>query len=224
MRDDGTVSIGLVELASGSRLKSLMASYRSDRHVPVADANAGSVEPLETPVATGFVVVDYLGRAVACTPTMNALFGTGRVVPGMGILLAAPPTAAQGGAASLGPVIVTGNKSPEVYFAAAATGGDAAPTALINVAVRLFANGLSLDDALAAPRLHHGAAPQPVYYEKGMSDRVLKSLAERGHQLAVAKRLGLVNAVLCREGLPVSPESCSAKADPRGYGLAAIVD
>ncbi len=46
------------------------------------------------PASTSFVTLDKDGGAVACALTMDNLFGTGRVVPGTGMLLAASPTAA----------------------------------------------------------------------------------------------------------------------------------
>jgi gamma-glutamyltranspeptidase/glutathione hydrolase len=51
----------------------------------------GALPPL--PASTGFVVLDRKGGAVACALTMNNLFGTGRIAPGTGILLAASPAA-----------------------------------------------------------------------------------------------------------------------------------
>jgi gamma-glutamyltranspeptidase/glutathione hydrolase len=45
------------------------------------------------PASTNFVVVDAKGGAVACALTNNNLFGTGRIAPGTGILLAASPAA-----------------------------------------------------------------------------------------------------------------------------------
>ncbi len=43
------------------------------------------------PASAGFAAVDKNGGAVACAVTMNNLFGTGRIAPGTGILLAASP-------------------------------------------------------------------------------------------------------------------------------------
>jgi gamma-glutamyltranspeptidase/glutathione hydrolase len=43
------------------------------------------------PASTSFVALDRTGGAVACALSMGNLFGTGRVVPGTGILLAASP-------------------------------------------------------------------------------------------------------------------------------------
>ncbi len=43
------------------------------------------------PASTTLLALDRDGRAVACALTMNNLFGTGRIAPGTGILLAASP-------------------------------------------------------------------------------------------------------------------------------------
>ena len=43
------------------------------------------------PASTSFATLDRDGNAVVCDLTMNNLFGTGRMVPGMGFLLAASP-------------------------------------------------------------------------------------------------------------------------------------
>jgi gamma-glutamyltranspeptidase/glutathione hydrolase len=45
------------------------------------------------PASTTFLTLDKDGDAVACALTMNNLFGTGRIAPGTGIVLAASPAA-----------------------------------------------------------------------------------------------------------------------------------
>jgi len=57
-----------------------------------APAPAGSLPPLGA--STSFVTLDKDGRSVACALTMDNLFGTGRVAPGTGIVLAASPSSA----------------------------------------------------------------------------------------------------------------------------------
>lgn len=54
-----------------------------------AGTRGGAVQQL--PASTSFTVLDRKGNAVACALTNNNLFGTGRVAPGTGILLAASP-------------------------------------------------------------------------------------------------------------------------------------
>lgn len=43
------------------------------------------------PASAGFAALDHKGGVVGCATTMNNLFGTGRIAPGTGILLAASP-------------------------------------------------------------------------------------------------------------------------------------
>jgi gamma-glutamyltranspeptidase/glutathione hydrolase len=57
-----------------------------------APLSAGTLPPL--PASTTFLTLDQKGNAVACALTMDNLFGTGRMVPGMGFLLAASPRTA----------------------------------------------------------------------------------------------------------------------------------
>lgn len=53
---------------------------------------AGSGYPLPPlPASTSFVVVDRGGNAVVCALSMNNLFGTGRVIPDLGMVAAASP-------------------------------------------------------------------------------------------------------------------------------------
>ena len=64
-----------------------------DKPGDVQGARAAAGRGGSLPASTGFAVLDRNGNAVACTVTMNNLFGTGRIAPGTGILLAASPRA-----------------------------------------------------------------------------------------------------------------------------------
>jgi gamma-glutamyltranspeptidase/glutathione hydrolase len=57
--------------------------------VLAGDASGGALPPM--PASTSFAVLDRGGNAVTCALTMGNLFGTGRIAPGTGILLAASP-------------------------------------------------------------------------------------------------------------------------------------
>ena len=224
MGDDGNSRDADGELTSTARLDALMATYRPDRHVPAAQLDPAPVPQLENPAATSFVVMDRHGSAVACALTMNNLFGNGRVAPGTGIVMAMPPGPGGRGPFSLGPMMVVNEQVNEFYFAAAAAGGVAAPTALLSVAAATLVGESPLEDAIRAPRLHHGGAPDLVYFEPGYKRDLLGELTGRGHSVGATNFLGRVNAAYCSGALPPKPETCTVRTDPRGFGLATSAD
>jgi gamma-glutamyltranspeptidase / glutathione hydrolase len=78
---------------AGTRAQEVAAAWRRSGGDPRALLSAESpgapLPPL--PATTTFVTLDNQGGAVACALTMDNLFGTGRVAPGVGFLLAASP-------------------------------------------------------------------------------------------------------------------------------------
>lgn len=154
---------------------------------------------------------------------MNDLFGSGRVAPGTGIILAPAPNPEGAGATALGPMIMSNAPTGGFYYAAAASGGPTAATAMASVFLGVAALDQPLEQAVAAKRIHHNGNPDVVFYEAGVSSALLEGLAERGHQTAEAGILGRLAAVWCPLGLPSNPESCQAAADPRSNGLAVVL-
>ncbi len=84
--------------AAAARAAGVAAAWRRGAYAGNAQATldardvpAGSLPPLSA--STAFMTVDREGNAVVCVLTMNNLFGTGRVAPQTGVLLAASPNA-----------------------------------------------------------------------------------------------------------------------------------
>lgn len=76
-----------------ARALAVAARWRAGGGDPMAVlASGGSGGGLPNlPASTGWLVLDRDGNSVACAATMDNLFGTGRVAPGTGVLLAAAP-------------------------------------------------------------------------------------------------------------------------------------
>src|SRR5579872_2388063 len=112
-----------------------------------SDLQEASMPPL--PASTSFVTLDKDGNAVACALSMDNLFGTGRVLPGLGFLLAASPAAVP---APLYAAAIAWNDYVHAFHAAVAGSGQAgAPGA---VAVGML-NALRTNRPMAA------AVPDP---------------------------------------------------------------
>ena len=222
MDRDGSSREPLADLVSDERIDSVMADYSADRRTPADRFSPPPPEIQGQGYSAGFVVGDQWSNAVACSFTMNRLFGAGRMAQGTGILLAAPPRSQNDGSTSLTAVVVGNKNTGDVRFAGIAGDGAVAATALIRVMVESLAGGRALRDAMAVPRVHHGGAPDVVWYEPGVTGAALQGLSRRGHHLRPIPALGHVNAFHCPKGLQDHPESCVVANDPRGFGLSYV--
>ncbi|GIX08787.1 gamma-glutamyltransferase [Elioraea sp.] len=154
-----------------------------------ASAAGGSLPPV-LGATTGFVALDRDGMAVACALTMNNLFGTGRIAPGTGLVLAAAPGIGQVPPA-LPTVLMVANANLRAFRAAgAASGGEGAPMALA-VALHRALGGAAAAEAVAAPR--PGAAERTgratlvscARYLPGVPGSCSWAADPRGHGLAI---------------------------------------
>jgi gamma-glutamyltranspeptidase/glutathione hydrolase len=220
LRDDFSVTSKPKELITDSHVGNLISNYRADRHLSLNNFKSPSQKGEDNPSATSFVVVDRDGSAVACSLTMNNDFGVGRMAKGTGILLATAPTSHAKGPTALIPIIVRNKHTNNLFFVGAASGGIAAPTALINVISRAMIDNMKLGHAISAPRVHHSGMPDITFYEPHLPEKIKLFLIQRGHKIAATPVLGVVNAAYCSGGLPRDPESCVIKSDLRGGGLA----
>lgn len=203
--------------------------YLEDQEDRISDDTVLSMNALvdrpvdwpETPAAVSFSVMDTFGGAAACTLTLNNIFGTGRMVPGFGFMLAAAPDDRGRTYTPLGPALLTSEYHNHAYMAAAASGGVTAPTSLINVIARAAAGPLTLKEAMKAPRVHYAGMPDKVFVEAEMPESLVEGLRKRGHTVALTKSIGRVTAVYCPTGVPnKSGILCLSAADQRGHGIA----
>lgn len=158
---------------------------------------------MRAPAGASFVVADRYSGTVACALTMGRPFGAGHVIAGTGVIPAAAPSAEE--ALAISPMLAINPRVNKMFFAAAASGGAAAPVAMIETALAVLVDNRALTDALAAPRVFP-IAPGNVMTEPQVS-------------------LAFVNGFHCPKGL-ISPGGedpeaiCQVATDRRGFGLA----
>jgi len=222
MDRDGSSREPIADLVSDDRIAALMADYRQDRRTPASRFSPLPPEIKDKSYSAGFVVGDQWNNAVACSFTMNRLFGAAIVAQGTGILLAAPPRSQNDGSTSLTAVVVGNRNTGTVRFAGVAGDSAVGGTVLARVMVEALAGGRGLRETMALPRVHHGGKPDVVWYEPGVKVAALDGLRRRGHRLRPILALGRANAFYCPMGLQNQSKACVVVNDPRGFGLAYV--
>jgi gamma-glutamyltranspeptidase/glutathione hydrolase len=187
---------------------------------------------------THFSVADAEGNWVACTATVNTSFGSKVVIPGTGVVLnnEMDDFSAQPGAtnyfglvgadanaiapgkrplSSMTPTIVVKDGSPIVAVGAA--GGPKIITAVLLGLVNMLDLGMSLEAALAAPRIHHQGLPNQLMVEKRLPRIVQRALVAHGHKVAALRSLSVAHGV----GVRADGRGFVGAADPRADGVAA---
>src|SRR5688500_1425014 len=166
-----------------------------------------------------YAVVDAAGNAVATTTTINELYRSGVFIPGAGFFMnnemddfATRPGEpnlfglVQGEAnaiapgkrmlSAMSPTIVL-DSAGAVVLVLGGRGGPRIISSTLQVVVNVIDHGMSLADALAAPRIHHQAWPDTLRYEEnGLSAPVLDSLSAMGHAVVPGRANGLVKAIM----------------------------
>ncbi len=137
--------------AAGARASAMAARWRAASGDPAALLKealpAGSLPDL--PASTSFVTLDRNGNSVACALSLNNLFGTGRMMPGLGFMIAASPRSV---APPLLAAAIAWNKPTHAFRAAAAGSGQQG-------AALAVAAGMA--DALRSQRGAIAPAPEP---------------------------------------------------------------
>jgi gamma-glutamyltranspeptidase/glutathione hydrolase len=96
-------------------------------------------------------------------------------------------------------------------------GGDTIPSTITQVLRHLVDHGMTIDQAVDAPRVHHCFVPDEFRYEAShpLPDRVLAALRALGHSVSM-KRIPMGDA----NNLLIAGKVAWGYADPREGGLA----
>ena len=233
--DPAFVSMPLARLLSKGYAAQLRAGIDPDRATPSPRPVGVRSEGTET---THYSIVDGDGDAVSCTTTLNNDFGSAVTVSGAGFLLndemddftTAPGRPnlfglVQGAANSIAPgkrmlsamtPVLAVDSLGQLFLVLGSPGGSRITTAVYQVLTNIIDQGMTLADAVAAPRLHHQALPDVVSLERdGFLPAVVDSLEAMGYAVSTWGYKTEVNAIAR------TPGGWVGVADPRRGGGAA---
>lgn len=174
--------------------------------------------PRPTGASAGFLAMDREGSTAACTVTMNRPFGTGRTIPGLGILAVQPPQDAATAYLSLAPMMIVNHNTSTSYLAATGAGDPFAPVALMTAALHATGGKIPVARALAAPRAAPGPRPGAALIERNAPPDVKAAFASAA--ATETDGIGRTLMMYCPDGMTVGWRDCAVAVDPRGYGYA----
>ncbi|MEM7755929.1 MAG: gamma-glutamyltransferase, partial [Planctomycetota bacterium] len=204
-------------------------------------SNAELLGAIEDGGTSHVSVVDRWGGAVACTETINTVYGSLLAVPEYGFVLNNEMddfTTVRGGVnayglaqsdanlpepgkrplSSMSPTIVV-DSDGDVRAVAGASGGPRIISATGQVLLGMLVGGADADAAVRAPRVHHQWSPDVVFVEPGVDEALSLGLETRGHAMREQEELGVVQAIVRTEG--ENGRGWSAASDPRKGGAIA---
>ncbi|HEX8153779.1 MAG TPA: gamma-glutamyltransferase [Thermoanaerobaculia bacterium] len=232
--DPSATRIPYRELLSAERANQWRASLDPERSTPTITLTEPAATPAESSETTHFSIVDAMGNVASVTTTLNENFGSGFVAPGLGFFLnnemddftPAPGKPNRYGlvqgnanaiepgrkmASSMSPTIVLRKGVP--YLALGTRGGPTIPTSILQVFLNVAVYKMTLADAVAAPRYHHQAVPDTIYYERGRgTPATVDAINLMGHGIIPREAIGDVHAIL------IEKDRITAVADPRAGG------
>jgi len=191
----------------------------------------------ESPETTHYSVVDAAGNVVSTTYTIEQGYGSRAMAPGTGFLLNNEmgdfntwPGMTSGRnigtdanliapgkrmLSSMTPTIVARDGKP--VMAVGSPGGKTIINTVFRIVVNVIDFDMSLEDALAAPRIHHQWMPDSTSIEEGLPQASFDALRAMGHILS--DRRGIQGDA---HSIFIMPDGTRiAVADPRRNGAAA---
>lgn len=98
---------------------------------------------------------------------------------------------------SITPLIAEHAGNGTLFFATGAAGGSRIISATAQTAWNMLVRGMSLREAVAAPRLHHQLLPHVLRVEEGFDEGVVEGLKAKGHEVEwMAPGLSAVQGVM----------------------------
>ena len=230
--DPAFVQAPVERLVSKEHAESLRQQIDLQRATPTPKFDGAGTQGSST---THYSVVDAEGNAVSCTTTLNNSYGSAVTVTGAGFLLndemddfaTAPGKPnmyglVQGEAnailpgkrmlSAMAPSIVL-DPDGKLFMIVGTPGGPRIITMVYHIISNVIDHGMSLAEAVTAPRHHHQALPDTIRVERGgFPPALLDTLRTMGHAVVEGTPWGDVEAIIR------VPQGWQGVSDPRRGG------
>jgi len=201
--DPDFVEIPLDVLLSNGYLKDRMSGFSWEKATKSSEVERGNIEIVESMETTHYSIVDEEGNAVSVTTTLNGAYGSKLYSDELGFFLnnemddfSAKPgipnmfglIGAEANSiapekrmlSSMTPTIV--EKDGKLWMVVGTPGGSTIITAVAQTILNSYEFGLSMQDAVNAPRFHHQWLPDMVIFEPdGFQPNLKETLKNKGY-------------------------------------------
>jgi gamma-glutamyltranspeptidase / glutathione hydrolase len=218
--DPDFVEVPVTELLDRDYLKYRMESFDPEKATLSSKISQGQIQFVESDETTHYSIVDQFGNAAAITTTLNGAYGsklycddlgfflnnemddfsakTG--VPNMFGLIGAEANSIAPGKrmlSSMTPTIV--EKEGNLFMVLGTPGGSTIITSVLQTILNVVEFGMTMQQAVNAPRFHHQWLPDHINFEpEGFDKATLEILKSRNYLIneGLNPILGKVDAIL----------------------------
>jgi len=217
--DPDFIKIPSKKLISNDYLKERMDQFSFEKATDSESLSYGSVPGFESSETTHYSIVDPFGNAIAVTTTLNGAYGSKLYVNQLGFFLnnemddfSAKPGEPNmfgliGGEAnaiepqkrmlsSMTPTLIEKNNA--FWMSLGTPGGSTIITSVLQTVLNVYEYGMTMQQAVDAPRFHHQWLPDVVTFESdSFSSKLVDSLKNKGYktQSKAGTIIGKVDAI-----------------------------
>ena len=217
--DPDFVEMPLSQLMNKDYLALRMADFNMDKATKSEDVSHGVVMVSESMETTHYSIVDQYGNAVSATTTLNGLYGSKLYSEELGFffnnemddfssapgepnmfgLVGAEANSIQAEKrmlSSMTPTII--EKDGKLSMVVGTPGGSTIITSVAQTILNVYEFGMSMQEAVNAPRFHHQWLPDMVLMEKtGFQQSLLDALKAKGYDARYGRFpvIGKVDAI-----------------------------
>jgi gamma-glutamyltranspeptidase/glutathione hydrolase len=218
--DPDFVKLPMKELVDPTYLKSRMSDFSFDKASKSSDIANGEIKGYESKQTTHYSIVDAAGNAVSATTTLNDNYGSKiycdelgfflnnqmddfSAKPGVPNLYGLTGTEANSIApekrmlSSMSPTVV--ERNGKLFMVVGTPGGSTIITSVLQTILNVYEFGMSMQEAVNAPRFHHQWLPDEITFEPNSFDKeLLNNLKKKGYIINEKNKeiIGEVDAVL----------------------------